>query len=61
MKKKDIYQEIHESEDAVFVFVGSEAGVAGLPHEISVEEAERLGVYAILVGAIENGLYAQKE
>lgn len=47
--------------ESIFVYCGDQAGVAGLPHEISIEEAERLGVLDILQAAINNGLYAEKE
>lgn len=50
-----------KQKNVVYVFVGLEAGVAGLPHEISIEEATRLGVLDILQGAVDNGLYAVKE
>lgn len=42
---------------AKYKFVGDGAGVPGLPHEISDEEAEALGVADILKAAIENGRY----
>ncbi len=40
-----------------YKYVGEGAGVPGLPHEISDEEAKALGVEAILKAAIENGSY----
>jgi hypothetical protein len=41
-----------------YIFIGDGLGVPGLPHEISAEEAERLGVGKLLADAIENGSYA---
>lgn len=40
-----------------YKFVGEGMGVPGLPHEISAEEAESLGVSELLKAAIENGSY----
>ena len=40
-----------------YKFVGDGLGVPGLPHNISAEEAEELGVTEILTAAIENGNY----
>lgn len=40
-----------------YVYVGNDAGVPGLPHEISDEEAARLGISDLLMSAIENGSY----
>ena len=41
----------------VYKFIGKGMGVPGLPHEISDEEAKRLGVGELLKAAIENGSY----
>ncbi len=41
-----------------YQYVGDGAGIIGLPHEISDEEAEQLGVGELLRAAIENGSYA---
>ena len=42
----------------IYKFIGAGMGVPGLPHQISEEEAERLGVKELLQAAIENGSYA---
>lgn len=42
-----------------YKFIGEGAGVPGLPHEISDEEAESLGVTELLKAALENGSYVQ--
>lgn len=41
-----------------YIYVGNGMGVPGLPHEISDDEAAKLGVLGILKDAIENGNYA---
>ena len=41
----------------VYKFIGNGMGVPGLPHEISDEEAKRLGVGELLAEAIQNGWY----
>lgn len=42
-------------------YIGSGAGVAGLPHTVSDEEAEALGVTALLAEAVAAGLYEETE
>jgi len=44
-----------------YKFVGDGAGVPGLPHEISDEEAEALGVTELLKAALENGSYVEDQ
>lgn len=34
-------------------------GVPGLPHEVTMKEAEALGVADLLKSAIENGVYVE--
>jgi hypothetical protein len=46
---------------AEYKYVGDGVGVPGLPHEISDEEAEQLGVVELLKAAIENGSYESVE
>jgi len=41
----------------IYKFIGAGMGVPGLPHQISEEEAERLGVKELLQAAIDNGNY----
>lgn len=41
----------------IYKYVGDGAGVPGLPHEISDEEADTLGVTDLLKAALENGSY----
>jgi hypothetical protein len=38
-------------------YVGPDAAIIGLPHEVTEEEAEQLGVSELLQAAIENGSY----
>lgn len=42
-----------------YKFVGDGVGVPGLPHEITREEAQQLGVEEILDAAIANGNYVE--
>ncbi len=42
-----------------YKFVGEGAGVPGLPHEITDEEAEMLGLKEFLAEAIRNGNYRE--
>ncbi len=42
-----------------YQYIGSGAGVAGLPHTVSDEEAEALGVTALLAEAVAAGLYEE--
>jgi hypothetical protein len=46
---------------ANYQYVGDGAGVPGLPHEISDEEAADLNVTDILLEAITNGSYVTME
>jgi hypothetical protein len=46
---------------ARYKFVGDGMGVPGLPHEISDEDAEALGMTQLLSDAIANGSYAAAE
>ena len=43
-----------------YKFVGEGAGVPGLPHEITEEEAEALGLSELLEAAVENGNYREE-
>ena len=42
-------------------YVGDGAGVVGLPHEITDEEAKRDGQTALLAAALDNGSYVAVE
>lgn len=42
-----------------FRYVGNGAGVPGLPHEITDEEARALGVDELLKEAVNNGSYVE--
>ncbi len=42
-----------------FVYVGDGAGVPGLPHEITDEQAKEQGVIDLLNDAVKNGAYAE--
>jgi len=42
-----------------YVFVGSGAGVPGLPHELTDEEVVELGVRKLLRGALKAGSYKE--
>jgi hypothetical protein len=44
-----------------YKYVGDGAGVPGLPHEISDEEAESLGITELLKAAVENGSYVEDQ
>lgn len=44
-------------EEKVYKFVGDGAGVPGLPHVITMSEAQALGVADLLREAIKNGNY----
>lgn len=46
--------------EGIYVYTGSGMGIPGLPHEISKNEAQRLGVFALLTDAIQNGSYKPK-
>lgn len=45
--------------DKIYRFVGQGQGVPGLPHVVSYEGAEAMGVLEILEAAIENGNYIE--
>lgn len=61
--KKTAYQtkEAKAERPLVYKFVGEGAGVPLLPHVITMEDAERLGVRHILEAAIQNGNYQAVE
>jgi len=40
-------------------YIGAGAGVPGLPHEITDEQAKARGVEDLLKAAVENGNYAE--
>lgn len=42
-----------------YKYIGDGAGIPGLPHEISDEEAARDGLTELLKAAIENGKYIE--
>lgn len=42
-----------------YKYIGDGAGVIGLPHEITDEEAERDGLSELLAAAVENGNYVE--
>lgn len=44
---------------AIYKYVGDGMGVPGLPHEISDEEAQALGVVELLNEAVKNGSYVE--
>ena len=44
-----------------YKYIGDGAGVPGLPHEITDEAAEVLGVSDLLDGAIKNGSYVERD
>ena len=44
-----------------YIYVGDGAGVPGLPHEITDEEAEALGLTELLEAAVENGNYRETD
>ena len=44
-----------------YKYAGPDAGIAGLPHEVTTEEAAELGVSKILEDAIKNGSYVAVE
>jgi len=47
---------------AIYIFDTTKgAGVPGLPHVISDEEAEAQGLTELLLQAIENGLYSEQK
>lgn len=46
-----------ENADQVFVYRGTDMGIAGLPHQVTRKEAEERGLLAELEAAVENGSY----
>lgn len=46
-----------ENADQVLVFCGEGLGIAGLPHRVTLKQAEELGLLNILETAIERGSY----
>lgn len=40
-------------------FIGDGAGVPGLPHELTEEDAHKLGVETLLMEALKNGAYEE--
>lgn len=42
-----------------YKYIGDGAGITGLPHEVTEEEAAALGASEILKAAIENGSYVK--
>ena len=44
-----------------YKYIGDGAGVVGLPHEVTDEEAAQMGVSDILAACIENGSYVAVE
>ena len=44
-----------------FIFVGEGAGVPGVPHEVTREEADQLGALKEFEAALERGLYVKAE
>ena len=49
------------SKSAIYKFAGDGAGVPGLPHEVTKEQAEQLDVGKILARAIDDGVYVLAE
>lgn len=44
-----------------YKYIGDGAGIIGLPHEVTDEQAAEMGVSDILAAAIENGSYVAVE
>ena len=40
-------------------FIGDGAGVPGLPHELTEEDAHKLGIETLLMEALKNGAYEE--
>lgn len=47
-------------EEIVYLFKGPGAGVPGLPHQVTMQEAERRGLKKLLEACIKKGLYEEK-
>ena len=47
--------------NAIYAFVGEGEGIPGLPHELTIAEAEASGMADILAAAIERGTYRAKK
>ena len=43
--------------DRVYCFCGNGLGIPGLPHEVSAEQAQELGLLEVLQAAVQNGNY----
>ena len=50
----------HTEKQETYVYTGTDLGIPGLPHEITKQEAEQLGILSILLDAIDNGSYIPK-
>lgn len=47
--------------DKIYIFdVTRGAGIPGLPHEVTEEEADALGMLSVLKEAVKNGSYKSK-
>lgn len=46
---------------AVYKFIGEGAGVPGLPHVVSDEYAEKMGVADVLKAAVKAGVYVAQD
>lgn len=52
----------HSEAQAVYYFTGETgSGIPGLPHEVSMAQADALGLLDQLQAAIENGTYTSQE
>lgn len=50
-----------QSAPKVYVYVGDGAGIAGLPHQLSEQEAKDAGVLDLLKEAIKAGKYVEQK
>jgi hypothetical protein len=50
-----------ENIDQVFIYCGADMGIAGLPHQVTLKEAEERGLLAELEAAIKNGSYGMEK
>lgn len=48
-----------ESFPRKFRYCGDGAGIVGLPHDVTEEEARALGVWDVLQAALKNGSYRE--
>lgn len=55
MSKKTLILEKHH----LYRFCGTGQGIPGLPHEVTVKQAEDLGLLEVLQAAVQNGNYRQ--